>query len=72
MNGLKSLVSLILVGALALALGLHLGADSSHPHPVLMNTCLITTDVNRCCPSKGDDAMNLGVIRARQEVTLAR
>src|SRR6516164_6545964 len=43
MNGLKSMICLAVISA-----SLHLGA-SSQPQlrPILMNTCLITTNVNR-------------------------
>jgi len=47
MNGLKSLMGLVLIGALALVLCFRLRADNSQPTPVLINTCLITTNVNQ-------------------------
>lgn len=49
MSGLKLLIGFILVGALTSAVCLRLGADDSQaqPHPILTNTCLITTDVRR-------------------------
>ena len=49
MNSLKSLICLIVIGAGALLVSLHRGANNSQPqpNPVLMNTCLITPDVNR-------------------------
>jgi catechol 2,3-dioxygenase-like lactoylglutathione lyase family enzyme len=49
MNRLKSLIGLIVIGAGALLVCLHLSAHNSQlqTSPVLINTCLITTDVNR-------------------------
>jgi catechol 2,3-dioxygenase-like lactoylglutathione lyase family enzyme len=49
MNRLKSLVCLIVIGVGAMVVCLHLSANKSQPqkNPVLINTCLITTDVNR-------------------------
>ena len=49
MNGLKSLMGFILVGALTLAVCLRLAANNSQPqaNPILVNTCLITTNVSR-------------------------
>jgi uncharacterized glyoxalase superfamily protein PhnB len=47
MDGLKSLICLIVVGAGALVVGLHLDANKSQSAttPILINTCLITTNV---------------------------
>jgi catechol 2,3-dioxygenase-like lactoylglutathione lyase family enzyme len=49
MSGLKSLMGFILVGAVTLAVCLRLGANNSQPqaNPILINTCLITTNVSR-------------------------
>ena len=49
MSGLKLLMGFILVGALTSAVCLRLGAldARAQPHPILTNTCLITTDVRR-------------------------
>ena len=51
MNSLsfKSAISLILVGGVALMVCSRLGADKSQrqPNPILINTCLITTNVSR-------------------------
>jgi hypothetical protein len=49
MNRLKALVCLIVIGVGAMVVCLHLSANKSQPqkNPVLINTCLITTDVNR-------------------------
>jgi catechol 2,3-dioxygenase-like lactoylglutathione lyase family enzyme len=49
MSGLKSLIGFILVGAVTLAVCLRLGANNSQPqaNPILINTCLITTNVSR-------------------------
>src|SRR6516165_4516495 len=49
MNGLKSLICLIVLGAAALVVCLRLGANNPQPqtNPILINTCLITTDVSR-------------------------
>ena len=49
MNGLKSLICLIVLGATALVVCLRLGANDpqSQPNPILINTCLITTNVSR-------------------------
>lgn len=48
MNTLKSSICLMVIGAGALLASFHLGANNSQPrtNPVLMNTCLITADVN--------------------------
>jgi catechol 2,3-dioxygenase-like lactoylglutathione lyase family enzyme len=48
MNSLKSLIYLM-IGAAALLASFHLGANNSQPqtNPVLINTCLITPDVDR-------------------------
>jgi len=49
MNGLKSLICLIVLGATASVVCLRLGANDpqSQPNPILINTCLITTNVSR-------------------------
>src|SRR6266853_2859857 len=49
MNGLKSLICLLVITADVLTLGLHTGANHSQPqpNPTLMNTCLITTNVGQ-------------------------
>src|SRR6516225_6261298 len=49
MNGLKSLICLIVLGAAALVVCLRLGANNPQPqpNPILINTCLITTNVSR-------------------------
>ena len=49
MNGLKSLICLIVLGAAALVVCLRLGANNlqQQPNPILINTCLITTNVSR-------------------------
>src|SRR6516164_6286646 len=49
MNSFKSLIFLILVSAGALVICLHLGANNPQPqtNPILINTCLITTNVSR-------------------------
>jgi catechol 2,3-dioxygenase-like lactoylglutathione lyase family enzyme len=49
MNSSKSLICLTVIGTGALLASLRLGADNSQPqtNPVLMNTCLITTNVDR-------------------------
>src|SRR6516162_3779358 len=49
MNSLKSLMGLTLVGTVALVVCLRLGANNSQPQPqpILINTCLITTNVSR-------------------------
>src|SRR6516165_8210620 len=49
MNGLKSLICLIVLGAAALVVCLCLGANNpqQQPNPILINTCLITTNVSR-------------------------
>ena len=48
MNVLKSLICLIVVCAVALVGCLHLDANKSQPetNPILINTCLITTNVS--------------------------
>jgi len=49
MNGLKSLICLIVLGAAALVVCLRLGANNpqTQPNPILINTCLITTNISR-------------------------
>ena len=49
MNGLKSLICLLVITADVLTLGLPTGANHSQPqpNPTLMNTCLITTNVGQ-------------------------
>ena len=49
MSGLKSLTCLIVLGAVALMVCSRLGANNAppHPNPILINTCLITTNVSR-------------------------
>jgi len=47
MNGLKSLICLIALGAAALVVCLRLGANNPQPNPILTNTCLITANVSR-------------------------
>jgi catechol 2,3-dioxygenase-like lactoylglutathione lyase family enzyme len=49
MNGLKPLICLIVLGAAALVVCLRLGANNPQPppNPILINTCLITTNVSR-------------------------
>lgn len=49
MNSLKSLMGPIFVGAVALAVCSRLDANNSQPqpNPILINTCLITTNVSR-------------------------
>jgi len=48
-NRPKSAIGLILVGGVALVVCSSLGANNAQrqPNPILINTCLITTDVNR-------------------------
>jgi catechol 2,3-dioxygenase-like lactoylglutathione lyase family enzyme len=48
-NCLKSVISMVLVSILALLLCLRIEADNSQrqPNPILINTCLITTNVSR-------------------------
>ena len=49
MNGLKSLICLIVLGVAALVVCLRLGANNpqTQPNPILINTCLITTNISR-------------------------
>ena len=49
MNGVKSMICLVVVSAEVLAPGLHTGVNKSEPqpNPTLMNTCLITTNVGQ-------------------------
>jgi catechol 2,3-dioxygenase-like lactoylglutathione lyase family enzyme len=49
MNGLKSLICLLVITAAVLTFGLATGANHSQPqrNPTLMNTCLITTNVGQ-------------------------
>jgi catechol 2,3-dioxygenase-like lactoylglutathione lyase family enzyme len=47
MNGLKSLICLIVLGVVALVVCLRLVANNPQPNPILINTCLITTNVSR-------------------------
>ena len=49
MNGLNSLICVVLFSAASVGVGLHFGAgDSSlQSNPILMNTCLITPNVAR-------------------------
>jgi catechol 2,3-dioxygenase-like lactoylglutathione lyase family enzyme len=49
MSGLKSLTCLIVLGAVALMVCSRLGANNAppQPNPILINTCLITTNVSR-------------------------
>ena len=45
--GLNPLTAFILLGSIALVTSSRLGANNPWPSPVLMNTCLITTNVSR-------------------------
>ena len=49
MNGLKSLICLIVIGTAALVVCLRLGANNpqTQPNPILITTCLITPNVSR-------------------------
>ncbi len=49
MNNLKSVIGIVLAGALILLICLRLGAENPRRqlNPILINTCLITTNVSR-------------------------